>query len=648
MSVNIPRAGGVPGIPGPPDWLSAPPTGKYRLDDVRWLGAAKTDFGSGAGASNGLRIAHDVQGAQEYIYLSFRAAFVPHLSDQFDFVWIGLQRTGSNKAMVIRLQVHGPTFTQAGPPPDTNAPVQVKSIQAFTRLDTASNWTPVSPTPSWIDANARVWLQDNDDVPADPNRRWAVQIRIPAAAAGDIAAAAGPNVGADFRMWYVIQGTGKVGSAFIPIILADYRVDGVATSEGDLLDGIYPSPFAAPNPWDQFLLTSGPAAFGGVAIHGNGSSDIRVSNVYGEGTKIDHGGANTFIARPRNYRPGPVGGVDHNAIAAGDISATFRIANWGSVGGNPSQVNWSSGTWDLLPGQPPGVASSLPIPTLAAGTNPPAAQPIALSASLPLTSGRSLHQCVYVTLSGSGLQFLNDSAFQNMDFDEASVVEREAEISVVDVSPQPADALLAVETINMPRNLPSGTDEGQFFEARMAQLMERGGALAEKLQRVRRVLGRGEADPKRRLQTFVDALSAADVSQDELELFFPTYRVHCYHDTGERVKNASGEQVPVYREQSSFGFYVYHEGPITGWQTSIDGATRTDEALYQLAMPATGKATIRVRVQAVTPEERRIPEDPIAKPDGPTGGGTTPDDGSGNPGCLGALGRLFRSSPKRG
>jgi len=48
---------------------------------------------------------------------------------------------------------------------------------------------------------------------------------------------------------------------------------------------------------------------------------------------------------------------------------------------------------------------------------------------------KSLHQCVLVTLSGANINFLNDAIYQNMNFDSASLLQREAEISVVGLTP---------------------------------------------------------------------------------------------------------------------------------------------------------------------------------------------------------------------
>jgi hypothetical protein len=114
-----------------------------------------------------------------------------------------------------------------------------------------------------------------------------------------------------------------------------------------------------------------------------------------------------------------------------------------------------------------------------------------------------------------------------------------------------------------------------------------------------------------RLDVFVNELTDAGLTTDELDQLFPTLRVHVYHDTGERVTGADSQRHPVLRAQSSFGLYSYHEGNLEGWQTSIQGAQRIADNLYLLAVPNNGTSKVTVRVQSVEPGEERIPEDPI-------------------------------------
>src|SRR5262245_13857056 len=372
--------------------------------------------------------------------------------------------------MVIRLQVFVPPATHAGPPPDNNPPVTVGTVAVWTRTAPATTWTQLQTSPTWISNNVRVWLQSATDVPTDPNNRWAVQMRIPVTGAADIVDSLEPNLGVDLDMWYVIHASTSIGS---PVFLADYRTSG-ATTEANLILGNYP----LPNVWDEFFLSSsGPATNGGVTLY---SSDVVVQNVYGEGWTIANGQNNSFVCRPRNYS-----GAN---IPAGNINATFRIANWGSTAsGNP---DFATGQWDYVPGNDPlvPVISNSDIPALAAPNNPPATTPIKLDTIMNLAPGKSIHQCILVTMSGTNLNLLKTSVYVNMNFDHASLLNREATISVfglAPISPEPRDVYMAIEKVNMQRNAPPGTNEGRFLESSMARLIERGGELAKKLREAR-------------------------------------------------------------------------------------------------------------------------------------------------------------------
>ena len=622
MTVSIPSAAGVPGIGGPPIWFPGEPTFNPRLDDVRWRGAVKRTFGSGTGGSNFFRATQATVGAQKFIYLTFRAAFVPALSDADDLIYFGLRKHGTAAAMVVRVTAHGATFTPAGPP-SANNPANVAAVDIWTLSGTTWTFNPMTPT--WISGNARMWLQNLGDVGSDPNNRWAVQLRIPANVAGGITDNVGPNLGTDFDMWYLIHGSSGIG----PVILADYRTAGT-TTQNDLDDTLFPQP----SQWDEFLLTPAAATDGGVAIYWG---DVVVQNAaHGEGSLIDNHANNTFIARPRNYSTAN--------IPAGQINATFRIANWGSVVGDPNMPDFSTGSWDYVPGNSEvlPVISGSDVGPIPAGSSPPLTAPIALPALMNLSvPPKSLHQCILVTLSGASINFLNDAIYQNMNFDSASLLQREADISVVGLkafAPTPRDVYLSVEKLNMP---PQGkADEGEFLKASMERLIRSEGGegpLASKLRRALSILSdTGGENQEIRLQTLKKVLAEVDLTEEEMDQLFPTFRIHVYHDTGERVNHPDGTARPVLKEQSSFGIYAYHEGTLEGWQTSIQGAQRIADNLYLIPVPNDGTEKIKVIVQAVQEGEDRIPEDPIKPIQFPPA-----DTGPGRKGCWYAIWKLF-------
>lgn len=620
MLVLIPSAAGVPGISGPPNWFSGEPTFNPNLDDVRWRGAVKRTFGSGTGGSNFFRATQATVAAQKFIYLTFRAAFAPDLNDQDDLVYFGLRKHTTGDGMVVRVKVHGPAFTPAGPP-SANPPASVAEVTIWT--SSGGSWTFNPVPPAWINANARMWLQSDVDVPTDMNNRWGVQLRIPANALGDITDGTGPNLGTHFDMWYLIKANSGIG----PVILADSRTAGT-TSDTDLQDLNFP-PFSR---WDEYQLTSAAATSGGVALYW---SDVAVTNAHGEGSLIDNHNDNTFLVRPRNYST--------LNIPAGQINATIRIANWGSVGDPANSPDFSTGVWEYVPGNDENtpLISGSDVGPIPAGNPPPPAAPISHLTPMNLSvPPKSLHQCILVTLSGANITFLNDAVTRNMNFDSASLLQREADISLVGLkpfSPAPRDVYLAVEKLNMGAN--AKADEGQFLLASMERLMRRDERLGGKLKQARGILlqsfGETQSD---RLQTMVKVLADVGLTEEELDQLFPTCRIHVYHDTGERVNHPDGTERPVLKEQTSFGLYVYHEGELEGWQTSIQGAQRVADNLYLLAVPNDSSAKITVTVQAVGRNEERIPEDPIKPIEFPKASGTEPHD---RKGCWFALWKLF-------
>ena len=626
MTVSIPSAAGVPGISGPPIWFPGEPTANFFLDDVRWRGAVKRTFGSGTGGSNFFRATQATVASQKFIYLTFRAAFVQQLSDADDLIYLGLQKHGTASAMVARITAHGAAFTPAGPP-SANPPANVAAVDIWTL--SGGVWTFSAMTPTWINENVRMWLQSSADVMADPNNRWAVQLRIPANTVGGITDNSGPNLGTDFDMWYLIHGS----TGGNPTILADYRTAGT-TTENDLIDLNYPLPAN----WDEFQLTSAAAASGGVALY---FGDVKVSNVHGEGSLIDNHNNNTFLARPRNYS-----NVD---IPAGEINATFRIANWGSVVGFPNSPDFSSGSWDYVPGNDENtpVISATPVPKITAPNPPPALAPIQLATVVDLAvPPKSLHQCILVTLSGANINFLNDAVYQNMNFDSASTVKRAAHINISGAvteksfAPTQRDVYLAVEKLNMAPEAKS--DEGQFLSASMERLIRQEGGegpLSDKLRRAQDILkNRGGETQNDRLQILIEVLSEVGLTEEETDQLFPTFRIHVYHDTGERVNRPDGTERPVLREQSSFGIYAYHEGTLEGWASSLQGAQRIEENLYLIPVPNESSTDVTVTVQAVDEREDRIPEDPIEPKEYPKVTGTGPSD---RKGCWYAIWKLF-------
>jgi hypothetical protein len=352
--------------------------------------------------------------------------------------------------------------------------------------------------------------------------------------------------------------------------------------------------------------------------------------------RISLTGTNSIFAHPLNETGG--------TIAANQVCAQFRIANWGTQPDwndvpNPTQSLWRLISPECgLPGNllnPGSIANGAKadIAAPAAGANELAFD-FTLSLNTPnpddidrcsfigqsgvpasqapdgvaipgnpacpnATPTRRLHQCMLVELSGGGFNYTPASVYRNMDFVNASTFARDAEISVAGLQQLPGvtarDVYLYVKTYNLPKDVkaPPRPD------------------LLRDLERLRRVLLRQRTTDVAVSERAVAA--AADVQKvrrpqlgidfDVLNQVLPTYVVHAYHDTGLRV-TVRGADRSVMRPQSSFGYYLTHEGSLGGWDHALDGAQQIAPNYYLIATPEGGAKQIRTAITA-RPEKRR-------------------------------------------
>jgi hypothetical protein len=81
---------------------------------------------------------------------------------------------------------------------------------------------------------------------------------------------------------------------------------------------------------------------------------------------------------------------------------------------------------------------------------------------------------------------------------------------------------------------------------------------------------------------------------------YPTYLVHAFYDTGATV-TVRGQTLRVLKPQSSFGYYVNHDGSLGGWDTALTGAQEIAPNYYRIPVPQGGAATIHTRIVARAP-----------------------------------------------
>jgi hypothetical protein len=641
----IPNVAGVPGSSGPPDWYTAgqlTPTNRpfraaYQPADPRWAGAMSLDYGSGSVSEVEYRALYSQTGAQQYVLLSWNIKSIAQFQVDNTALYAGFYSPGANTGALLKVTLKN-TFTGAEPqepgpnpgdppfdffPPNTPVARHTDETAGGIAYFEAALTTGAGADPAaWTTPAAPAWLAGANGtlrawVNAQTNPyKWTVQLRVPIAAA----VADGINLDpASFRMWNYAQVavllSGSSPPAIVPYTWPRPESGQPALQYASYLQGIN-QVFPAATTWGEFALVSNPAAdatCSGVYLTSNRIGTR--STPYNSHIKLD--AANTFFAEPENKGA---------AIGANIMSATWRVANWGSQVGDVGANSWSAPA--ALTNVAGGAIGANAFGNIEAqwnpssnlndlcpfvgqsGVNTPTGNVPGNAACPNATPTRMLHQCVLVKLNGPGLNFVRDSATRNMDFVKASTVEREAEISVSglpDLAAGKRDVFMYVELRNMPRHPqpegempipnPGGDDPGNDGP--------NDGPNDNPNFDLRRGLAAGKLP----------------YSDEQLAQLLPTWIVHNYHDTGERIKLASGEFV-VLAPQGAFGHFVTHEGAFTGWADVIEGADRLREDLYKVSPPNDGAVRVKTIIQAVEAGEAPVGQWPPKEPG--TGGSGLP------------------------
>lgn len=585
MPICLPMPVPVPGEVGTPNWwdtsAGASPL-NTSTDDIRWKGAFSHSFGSGGGAQV---IFRGVNTGNNRLLLSWLIK-VGTVEPGVDTLYVGFSPAGT-AAMVVGITIATAGSTTAG----------TQAAGAYTPSvflkPAAGGWSNTSvAAPAWVTTSTRAWINTTN-----PNLVWGVQMMVPLgvelspnAATASINLAGATN----FRMWYTAYVALMTGPR-APVIEYPWPGKGGADTG-----------FPLPNTWDEARTANSPAdpacTASGISI---GVLGIGTKNVDGSMRpnasliKLDLDGnpplgdapnSNRFFAAPTF----PAGLSDARKQA---VRARFRIANWGSqVGDSPS--------WQNIPG-----GDDVPFDLAAneAHFQWPTTPELAIANSeTRILYNRfknrtyMLHQCVLVELTSGfagGETFLNNSAHRNMDIVNASRFERVAEISVIGLAPinlvRPRDVFLYLETHNMPPKVEEEPDD-------------------DGPQNIPTLRGRRGQ--------FAASAVAGPIRDDDTQLpdptdiapRIPTYRVHGYHDTGRRITRLDGTSHLIVEPQTSFGYFVLHEGELVGWAARLQGADRIADAVYLIRVPNNGTAQVNTVIQAIeNVNEPIVPEAPI-------------------------------------
>jgi hypothetical protein len=692
MALCIPPFGWVPGVNGPPDWISAAPGGNPTLRDPRWVGAIRLSADAGGGEKFTIRAVADT--ATSRLFLSVLVQLDPSPAFQVaDRLWIGFNPTlAGGTPRILRLNYNNTS---------AEANSSALSPQLYAWDVATSRWADAgAASPAWV-TNTRVWKED------DGGRSWAFQMVINMVAAGLISAAA-PT--APFGLFFQAR-------VEAPAIVPNYKfptgMPVINPSAGlpNGLDGII-NPATASH-WASFThggacdtgVWIDPSRIGTVATANNTIGEIRINQL------------NTFYANPRN-----------DSAASVDIRARFRLANWGSA----PESNWrdlnvtsqgtvaakSNGNLTMTWRPDPAVDVQLP--------NPPGGTQNEVTF---YTANR--HQCMMVELEAAAgtVYFSRSSCVTNMNFVTTSKFSRQAEISVRNLNDSfplaRRDVYVYVERVNMPVKIDDRTRE----KYRQVQQIYRGvhdidndnftheqrmvAILAGDLRHLRFVnfsdavgwvrsaikegqlvvsdalfdLLRGfgiDADNLEGLidryeqpaRTFVENLTydengepqidapvmaiirilldnleyRGDVTLpplnypplEQLEQVMPTVRYHVFHDSGLRTQ-VNGEWRPIVTSQPSFGYYMWLDHDVQQWELRLQNAEKVGENLYLIRPPTNGAVKVTTSIHAVEPDETNQIEPPEVIKTLPTykedvrleTGGDVPDNSA--QGCLEAI-----------
>lgn len=598
MTLNIPAARGVPGFETlgqrAPQWWDPSNPGGLTYDanvdsdglpnDPRWNQATRHEWSTGTTTEGIFRALFQNEPAPSgppVLYLTFQVLQDPTANTGTDGIYLGLQGA-SGTPHIFELTAYS-NFA-AGP--------QNPTVTVWGKVDNADHYDPQTWSPGTEPSfllTARSWFSVHGSSP-NQSYTWAINVRIPALTSGDITND-GINLGSSPKIFFAMikdTGAGAVPYMWPRTAAAPYLDTTVNPPFGKMK-------FPAVTSWDTINLGAGGA---GISLS---PSDIGTTNSPPNTINFStvHDTLNTLYADVTNNSGAP--------IPAGTLRARFRIANWGSQDWS-SYLAGSSDWMEVPPPNPPVRTNAQDIPNGSVGPDRRITDPWTISAADAVSwQGKPNHQCLLVTLSGvppAQYDFVNDSAFNNMWFVQvASAIEQQAMIKVPQVRAgilgrlpffRPANVYMFVSASNMPVSTP-----------RFRPLPPR--YLGSMLPIERPLLGQHLTDIHPEL-----AINPREpVTIDRLASVLTTLRYFVYRDTGKKII-IGGQVRPLLQPQTSFGYFIQHRKPITGWDSALIGSfapVAGTANMYKLAVPAAGKVTIATRIVGYETEapRKRLP-----------------------------------------
>lgn len=572
---------GTPYTYQPPliDGFVDPELTEGRRPDTGWDRALRVTYGDGTTQPSlsfqGLR-----RNSGNYLYFSFEVRNDTSFDDDETIVILlrannpagpRPEHTAEDRRIIIR-----PLSTGTGSPagaivaPGYIAPAYTNNENGAPRTLDLYRWN----VNAWqsIATSPELQVKVRSYIPAAGNFCWSVEVQV-------------PTTNAVFADWINLQ----------PDFLFSFYV--LRQEAGGITEFSWPRDLYLAGPADVFLAPM-PACDWGVAKLGTAAdgAGVRVkvpqyqnlgANTTGNPadpltSQINGTSTNTFVARVQNDAD----------TAANNVTATFRIADWGVQSGDPSSGAWRIVRTDVGHNNPSLPASIPPKVGMTPGET-------TFSFNWTLNSTEQTdyaaphdHQCVQVALdSTSNVIFTERSYWKNMNYVPASVFERTAFVS--------------------------GKGYGRYGAKNGAQRFF-----------LHVVSSKFDFDPKK---DQVDVVPPPDPKQDarserkdshphydgenlkraRLVDHFPelkaekgpvshyTWEVHAVRETAGTVK--IGPKVyPILQSVGGFGYVARHGSPVDDWTHDLSGAEvkKLSEHLYQVDVPVNGSVKLGTRLEA--------------------------------------------------
>jgi hypothetical protein len=547
--------------------------------------------------------------AGDKIVMGFMARFDSQF-DADDLIIIALRSTFAGGAE--RLIQILPNLAGVGAEPGVgDGPNQIKRnvvppatrVDYWSRASDASPWAPMASDPVGVEVKLRSWLPARPGG-APPEVAWSVEVSWPRVGAD------GFTLNDDFGLYFNVV-------RILPNASALAVESPFPTTAGTPSDSPGPS-FVVPQ-WGHGLI---PAIQ--VPAGSNTGVGVRFKNgSLGVGRRVLGSGSPTLTTTIE----GPAGPADNEIVAfientanvaANNIKAEFRFANWGLPAADfPA--------WDLAAGAAPNPTAAANLTAAASPATPTSNELIAEwpRADVPVEYQTHGHQCIWVQLdAAAGVNFTQSSVRRNMDFDHFSDIERDAEVSGSGY-PEPED----------------GSGEHDFVlqtfcrKIIVSEIIAGGEVDDDTGALVGGALQQGDQEPEP--NTTLNRRAAAGSQFKDTVVF--VWMTQGYRRSGKFMRIRGTDYEVLDHRPGEFGIVARHEGLTDPFHFALSapGMVRYAPGIYGLKVPHKGKVTIGVKLGA-SPGGREGDQSDLPKAPWPkSGAGGDPKGGKGN--CLGML-----------